>query len=294
VSLSRRHLLFSLSLSLLPFFITFLSLFFPFFPSFFLPFFLCFFFLFLFSSFCLLSFFLFVLLSFFLLSFIRPFLPSPVPLLCVDKTPLPQAAEDAKYTLGLQTDFAMLGETGGGCSLRYEYWLGKVCRLTAVYKNGRKQDWKDPVDLRTLPTTCQLHVIAQWYKQKLGGSRGESMYTLSDLSDYTLYHAKHVIMPLQLDLCEKQTVAQGIVSEAVYKLDRTDMRALDQHIKEMTMQVTNSGRQQNVQRTVRGREEDQAVQHSAVKDVEGYNRITGERTRSGRKTTKVCRTLVTL
>jgi hypothetical protein len=146
----------SLSLSLLPFFITFLSLFFPSFPSFFLPFFLCFFFLFLFSSFCLLSFFLFVLLSFFLLSFIRPFLPSPVPLLCVDKTPLPQAAEDAKYTLGLQTDFAMLGETGGGCSLRYEYWLGKVCRLNAVQPLVMGETVGGQCSLGNMPWTASL------------------------------------------------------------------------------------------------------------------------------------------
>jgi hypothetical protein len=180
----------------------------------------------------------------------------------------------------------MLGETGEGESLRYEYWLGKVCRITAVYKNNKKQDWRDPVDLRNLPAACQLHVIAQWYTRASAAPRGETLlYTLSDLSDYTLYHAKHVIMPLQLDLCEKQTIIGGVVSEAVYKLDSADKRALDQHIKEMTLQARTA--QRSVQRTARGRQEEQSTNNSAVGDAEGYGRVAGVHTRAGRKTTKV-------
>jgi hypothetical protein len=209
-----------------------------------------------------------------------------------------QAQEQEKYILGLQSDFAMLGESGTGSSLRYEYWLGKVCRIIAVYSNRRKVEWRDPIDLQDLPRSPpEVHVIAQWY-QKGASMRQGPLYTLSDLSDYTLYNVKHIIMPLQLKMRQEQTVDNGVTKDAIFELDDVDKRALEQHVKDMMMQQAG--------RSTEGREgkgKEKRKQASVVRGAEGvrsedageeavsfgYDRIAGKSSRSGRQTTKTAR-----
>jgi hypothetical protein len=210
-----------------------------------------------------------------------------------------QAQEREKYILGLQSDFAMLGESGAGSTLRYEYWLGKVCRIIAVYSNRRKVEWRDPIDLQDLPSSPpEVHVIAQWYKKKDASTRQGPLYTLSDLSDYTLYNVKHIIVPLQLKMRQEQTIDNGVTTDAIFELDDVDKRALEQHVKDMTMQQ--AGRSTEGQK---GKGKAKRKQASDVRGAEGvhsedagkeavsfgYDRVAGKSSRSGRQTTKTVR-----
>jgi hypothetical protein len=110
------------------------------------------------------------------------------------------------------------------------------------------------------------------------------LYTLTDLSDYTLYHVKHVIMPLQLNLVKERVLEEGgrVAGSAVFKLHDTDKRALDQHIKDMMLQMSPLAGKQGGGRV----REQRKVQVPVVGEVaEGLSRVGGPTSRAGRKTT---------
>jgi hypothetical protein len=186
--------------------------------------------------------------------------------------------------LGLQSDFAMLGRSSaGGC----EYWLGKVCRLVAVYSKGRKVEWRKPIDLQNLPAPpCQVHVRAQWYERREAPAREGAMYTLTDLSDYSLYHVKYVIMPLQLNLCKERDDGAGAAGSAVFKLHDTDKRALDQHVKDMMFQM-NLLDDKKREKRVRMQRKEQVPADAIGGEAEGLFRVEGRTSRAGRKTTTI-------
>jgi hypothetical protein len=185
--------------------------------------------------------------------------------------------------LGLQTDFAMLGKSGTGDA---EYWLGNVCRLVAVYGNQRKVEWSQPIDLQSLPASpCQVHIRAQWYERRQAPVGEGALYTLTDLSDYTLYNVKHVIMPLQLNLLQRRAPEGGgrVASCAVFKLHDTDKRALDQYIKETKLQMNPPSDRQEGQRI---RKQHRTQTPTVGGEAEGLVRVGGV-SRTGRKTTSV-------
>jgi hypothetical protein len=185
--------------------------------------------------------------------------------------------------LGLQTDFAMLGRSSAGGP---EYWLGKVCRIVAVYGNRRKVEWNQPINLQSLPATpCEVHIRAQWYEHREAPVAEGALYTLTDLSDYTLYHVKHVIMPLQLNLLKEPALEVGdrVVSCAVFKLHDTDKRALDQCIKETMIEMTSASDKHEGRRV---RKQPKAQEPMVGGEAEGLVRVRGM-SRAGRKTTRV-------
>jgi hypothetical protein len=193
--------------------------------------------------------------------------------------------------LGQQTDFAMLGRSSTGDP---EYWLGNVCRMVAVYGSRRKVEWSQPISLQNLPASpCEVHIRAQWYERRKQqeGPAGEpeegALYTLTDLSDYTLYHVKHVIMPLQLNLFKERALEVGgrVASCALFKLHDTDKRALDQYIKETILETASAGDKKEGRR-VRNKAQSKAQDPMVGGEAEGLVRVSGT-SRVGRRTTRI-------
>ena len=177
--------------------------------------------------------------------------------------------------LGLQGDFAMLFE---GPSNTFQFCLGKVERVIAIH-GRRKVEWRRPFDVRVQPEKVEVQVIANWYKEQQ-----PQIYTLTEV-DFTPYAAKHIIMPLQLELQSPPTLGDdgAIVGAAEFKLHDTDLGALQKYVSDSEATLRGTVPLQRPNRTAR----EAPGGRSVVGEVEGRAQRCLGKSRSGRLTTSV-------
>jgi hypothetical protein len=102
---------------------------------------------------------------------------------------------------------------------RHYFALGRVERIIRQSASGKKKDWREPIDLRNLPASGNVLLIAQWYTV-----HGEDphIYAFDD-EDFKGYDAVHVITPLALQMEEQN-------GTKVFRLCEADKKVLDQHV----------------------------------------------------------------
>jgi hypothetical protein len=134
--------------------------------------------------------------------------------------------------LGLQTDFAMLfldePATTASSTRQYMFWLGNVQRLIMDPGHGRRRvEYREPVDLDSLPADGTVLVVAQWYRRVedcITAAGIDGVYELK-VADHRAYDIKHVLTPLTLR-SRKSVDAGGVVS-FVCELSTLDRAAIN-------------------------------------------------------------------